>query len=315
MASVWRLGGLTWREFAGRVRAEFTRDNVSGRAAELAYYFVLALFPMLVFLISLLGYFAREGSALRRQLFDYVSAVAPQEASGLVQGVVDQVVRAGGGGKLSLGLLGALWAASSGVAAIVGALNTAYDVEETRPWWKVRLVAVWLTVALSLLIISALVLILYGVPIAGWIAASLGLGRAFTAAWAVLQWPAALLFVLLALAAIYYWAPDVKGRRWRWLTPGSAAGVALWLLASFGLRTYLHYFNTYDATYGSLGVVIVLLLWLYVTGAAVMLGGEINSVVEHAAGLRAADTGGEIPERQTEQVRGVGGLSAGRSGR
>jgi membrane protein len=258
----------------------------------LAYYFVLALFPMLVFLISLFGYFAGEGSALRRELFDYIAAVAPEQAAGLIQGVIDQVVRASGGAKLSLGLLGALWAASSGVAAIVGALNTAYDVEETRPWWKVRLVAVWLTIALSLLIISALVLILYGVPIAGWLASSLGLGRAFTTGWAVLQWPFVLLFVLLAFSLIYYQAPDLKEeRRWRWFTPGAGAGVALWLLASFGMRVYLHYFNTYDATYGSLGVVIVLLLWLYVTGMAVMLGGEINSVIEHAAGLRAPSRG------------------------
>lgn len=296
MASVWRLGGLTWREFARRVGAEFTRDNVLGRAAELAYYFVLALFPMLVFLISLLGYFAGEGSALRQKLFDYIAAVAPQEAAGLIQNVVSQVVRASGGAKLSLGLLGALWAASSGVAAIVGALNTAYDVEETRPWWRVRLVAVWLTVALSLLIISALVLVLYGVPIAGWVAASFGLGRAFTVAWGVLQWPVVLLFVLLAFSVIYYRAPDVKERRWQWVTPGSVSGVALWLLASFGLRTYLRYFNTYDAAYGALGVVIVLLLWLYVTGAALMLGGEINSVIEHAAGRRAAEHGGAHEE-------------------
>ena len=203
----------------------------------------------------------------------------PAQASALINTTVDEVSRASGGGKLSFGLLAALWAASNGMGAISDALNVAYEVKETRPWWRVRLIAIGLTIALSLLILSALALVLFGGHIAGALAAHFMFGSFFKTAWQMLQWLLVLVFVLLAFALIYYIAPDLKERRWYWISPGSVLAVLLWLLVSFAFRLYLHYFNSYSATYGSLGAVIILMLWFYLTGAAVLIGGEVNSEI------------------------------------
>src|ERR671917_818927 len=236
------LGGLAWKELAKRVYAEVMDDDVLGRSAQLSYYFLLALFPALLFLTSLLGYLAGEDSQLRQGLFDYLAAVLPGEASKLVAQTVTDVTQSSGGGKLSFGILATLWAASNGMGAISESLNAAYDVKESRPWWKVRLSAVGLTLALSFLIVSALVLVLYGHDLAEWVAASFGLGTAFELAWKIIQWPIVLAFVLLAFALIYYFAPDLHEHDWKWVSPGAVLGVALWLLVSFAFRTYLQFF-------------------------------------------------------------------------
>lgn len=283
MALMWRLrNGLTWRELVRRVGARIDEDNVLGRSAQLSYYFLLALFPLLLFLTTLLGYFARSGTQLRNNLLSYLSAVMPSSASELIHTTVDEISMAAGGGKLSVGILATLWAASSGVIAISESLNFANDVQESRPWWKARLVAVALTIALAVLIIAALVLMFFGGAIAEKIAASVGLGAAFTVTWKILQWPLLLAFVLLAFSLIYYFAPDLRTRHWRWVTPGSLVGIALWLLVSFAFRAYLHFFNSYSATYGSLGAVIIMMLWFYFTGAAILIGGEIDCAIENA---------------------------------
>lgn len=291
MASLWQLGGLTWAKLARRVWAETNDDDIFGRAAQLSYYFLLALFPLLLFLTSLLGYFAQAGTELRAELLRYLATVVPGQASALINTTVEEVSKASGGGKLSFGLLAALWAASNGMGAICDALNVAYEVKETRSWWKVRLVAVLLTISLSVLILSALALVLFGGHIADWIAARLMYGQVFTAAWKIIQWVLVLAFVLLAFALIYYLAPDLKERRtWAWVTPGSVLAVLLWLLVSFAFRLYLHYFDSYSATYGSLGAVIILMLWFYLTGAAVLIGGEVNSEITFATeGLGKGD--------------------------
>jgi membrane protein len=282
------LGGLSLKELGRRVYTEMVEDGILGYAAQLSYYFLLALFPALLFLTSLLGYFAGEDSQLRAGLFRYLSTVLPGDASQLVAKTVNDVTQGSGGGKLSFGILATLWAASNGMTAISESLNAAYDLKETRPWWKVRLVAVGLTLALSFLIISALVLVLYGHDLADTVAVKYGLGAAFALAWKIVQWPIVLAFVLLFFALIYYFAPDARDQDWKWITPGSVAGVALWLLVSFGFKTYLTYFNSYSATYGSLGAVIILMLWFYFTGAAILIGGEINSEVEDEMAKRGA---------------------------
>src|SRR5947208_4530259 len=186
-ASLWRLGGLSWRELARRVWAETNKDDIFGRAAQLSYYFLLALFPLLLFLTSLLGYFAQAGTELRAELLHYLGTVVPAQASTLINTTIDEVSKSAGGGKLSFGLLAALWAASNGMGAICAALNVAYEVKETRSWWKVRLVAVALTIALSVLILSALLLVLCGGRIADLIAAHFMFGSFFKTAWTILQ--------------------------------------------------------------------------------------------------------------------------------
>jgi membrane protein len=221
------LGGLSWKELAKRVYAETLDDDVLGRAAQLSYYFLLALFPALLFLTSLLGYMAGEDGQLRQGLFNYLSTLLPGDASQLVSKTVTDVTQSSGGGKLSFGILATLWAASNGMGAISESLNAAYDLKETRPWWKVRLTAVGLTLALTLLIVTALVLVLYGHDLADAVAGKFGLGAAFATVWKIVQWPLVLIFVLLAFALIYYFGPDARHQQWKWITPGAVVGVAM----------------------------------------------------------------------------------------
>jgi membrane protein len=282
---------LISKDFLWRVWARAEEDEIFGRSAQLSYYFLLALFPLLLFLITLFGYFNGAGSHLRHKLLSYLGDVMPSSASQLVIETIDQVTAARGGGKLSFGLLAAIWAASSGMNALGQSLNAAYDVRETRSWWKVRLISIALTFALSTLITSALVIVLYGGRLGHSLAALVHEGSAFAVAWKILQWPIALAFVFVTFALIYHFAPDLAAKRRarrlaasdyrrRWVSPGVLVAVALWLLVSLGFRLYLHFFNSYSATYGSLGAVISLMLWFYLTGAAILLGGEINCELE-----------------------------------
>ena len=254
------------------------RDHeIFGRAAQLSYYFLLALFPLLLVLINVLGYMAQEGTAFRERLLLYLAALMPRSAIALVRTTLDEISNASGSGKLSFGLLAALWAASNGVGAISGTLNTAYNVKERRPWWRVRLICVFLTVALAILILAALAIVLYGGTIGEALAARYGFGDFFTSLWTIVQWPIALAFVLTTFNLIYNFAPDLPPGERSWITPGAFVGVGLWLLVSFGFRAYLSFFDSYSVTYGSLGAVIVLMLWFYLTGVAILIGGEVNS--------------------------------------
>jgi len=273
---------------ASRVWKEIGEDDVLGGAAKLAYYFLLALFPLLIFLTSIIGLVLGSGTGLRHALFNYLSQVMPSSAFQLIDKTILEVSTASSAGKLSFGLLAALWAAASGVGAMMESLNTAYDLREKRPWWKQRLVALCLTIALSVLIIGAVIVIFGGSRIAEHLGTSYGFSEAFVVTWKLVQWPIALAFMLLAFALIYYFAPDVRKQNWEWISPGSVIGVVLWLLVSFAFKGYLHFFDSYSKTYGSLGAVIVLMLWLYLTGAAVLVGGEINAEIENAAAERIA---------------------------
>ena len=305
MASLWKLGGLGWRDLAKRVWAEIQADNVFGRAAELSYYFLLALFPFLIFLTSIIGLVLGSGTGTRHALFDYLGRIMPPSAFQLISNTMYEVTESAGGGKLSFGILAALWAASNGLGAITESLNTAYDLEETRPWWKQRLTAIGLTIALSIFIIGALVLVVAGGHIAEWLAAHYGFGPVFPMAWKIIQWPVVLACMTFAFALIYYVAPDFRKQSWQWLTPGSVIGVVLWLLVSLGFRIYLHYFNSYNATYGSLGAVIILMLWLYFTGAAVLIGGEVNSEIENAAAKQGDPEAKEKGEKAPDEKNGA----------
>ena len=306
MASLWKLGNLSWRELAKRVWKEVQEDQIFSRAAELSYYFLLALFPFLIFITSIIGFILGSGTGTRQTLFDYLARVMPPSAYQLISSTMTEVSAASSGGKISFGILAALWAASNGMSAITSSLNAAYDLKESRPWWKERLTAIVLTIALSILIISALLLVVAGGWIAEWLARTYGLGPTFPFAWKIIQWPVVLGCLILAFALIYYFAPDTRKQAWQWLTPGAAIGVALWLLVSIGFRVYLQFFDSYSATYGSLGAVIILMLWLYFTGTAVLIGGEINSEIEHAA----AQQGEPEAKEKGEKAPDVKGGSA-----
>jgi membrane protein len=301
MSSMWKLGGLNWKSLAQRVWKEIQKDEVFGRAAELSYYFLLALFPLLIFLTSVIGLVLGAGTGTRNALFDYLGRIMPPSAFQLIDSTMWEVSASSGGGKISFGILAALWAASNGMGAITQSLNVAYDVEESRPWWKQRLTAVGLTIALSILIISALILVVAGGSIAEGVAGAYGLGSIFALAWKFLQWPVILGFMILAFALIYYFAPDLHDQAWKWLTPGATIGVGLWLVVSVAFRVYLHFFDSYSKTYGSLGAVIILMLWLYFTGAAILIGGEVNSEIENAAAQHGAPEAKEKGEKKPDE--------------
>jgi membrane protein len=283
LSSIWALGGLTWRELARRVWGGMNQNDLLNRAYELAYNFLLALFPLLLFLVALLGALASEGSLLQAHLFFYFQQVLPPAAYSLVVRTLDEITRNSGGGKLTFGLLFALFAGSGGMTQLMSTLNAAYEVREGRSWLRVHVVSVALTVGMSLLIIAALLLILSGASLLEVAGHAVGLSSMLVVVGRVFQWMLAIGFVVLAFALIYYYAPDVKEQHWYWITPGSIVGVLLWATASAGLRAYLHFFNTYSKTYGSLGAVIILMLWFYITGLAFLIGGQINSAIEHAA--------------------------------
>lgn len=291
---VWNLGGLSWKVLGARVWKEIKDDDLFNRAAILGFYFTLALFPLLLFLTALLGLFAQQGTELRDNLLSYLSRVVPASASALIYETVEEVSAGSGGGKLSLGLLAAIWASSNGMLAIIRTLNVAYQIKESRVWWKARLVAIVLTLALALLIITGLTLILYGGQSAEAISGWLGLGGTFTAAWFIMRWLIVIASVFLAFGLIYYFAPNVDKQQLRWLWPGINVAVALWLIVSLGFRLYLSYFDTYTTVYGSLGAVIILMLWFYLTGLAILVGGEVNSEIEKAA-ARAGIEDAKLP--------------------
>jgi len=286
LQSIWSLGGLSIGRLAKKVWAGINDNDLFGLASELAYSFILSLFPLLLFLLSLFGLFASRGSQLQSSLMFYLAQVLPPAGFEVISKTIAEVTRNTGGAKITFGLVLALLTASGGVSAMMSGLNHAYSVRETRPWWKVRGIALLLTIVLAFLVITALVLVLAGDYFANWVAAALHAGPIVVTVWRVLQWIAALFFIMLAFSLIYYYGPDLKEQHWYWITPGSVVGVLVWIGISFAFRAYLHYFNTYSKTYGSLGAVIILLVWFYVTGFAFLVGGQINAEIEHAAALR-----------------------------
>jgi membrane protein len=276
---------------------EIMEGDVSSQASGLAFNFILAFFPLLMFFVSLFGLFAARGGELKANLFLYLSKVLPGPAFHLVNKTIDEIARNTSGGKIAFGIISALWFASGGMSSIISALNSSYGVSERRSWIRVRFLALVLTIAISILTISALILVLVGDVIANFVGAHVHFPLLITA-WDLFQYSVALLFVVISFSLIYFYGPDLKEQHWYWITPGSLLGVILWLMASLGFRAYLHYFNTYGRTYGSLGAVILLLVWLYVAGFAFLLGGKINAEIEHAAAQNGHPEAKALGERE-----------------
>ena len=288
------IGALSLRELASRTWREINEDNVLGSAAELAYYFLLAFFPLLIFLTSLVGFLP----GAQERVIHALTRVAPGEAINLVTMTIEDVVNKRSGGLLSFGLLGALWAASGGVSAVIGTLNVAYDIKDERSWLKVRLVAIGLTIMLAVLIVGGVILIMFGDRFSDWLTEWLSLGAMFKKLWAAVDYALGLALLFLGLEMIYYFGPNVE-QDWKWITPGAIFAVTTLIVASLLFSVYLRFGPGYSATYGSLGAVIVLMLWLYLLGAVILIGGEINSEIAHAAGK---PTKQKVQSAQTQMV-------------
>jgi membrane protein len=279
-----RPSGLTLRRAVIKIWNKLFDDNVFARAAQLAYYWLFSIFPLLIFLTTLLAFLPIQQNLDR--WIGALSAVLPPEAYTLLNNTFQQIARVQRGGLLSFSILLMLWSSSSGMEVLITALNKAYDSAPKRAWWKERLLAIGLTLGLAVFIISALALIFFGESIGAQIARYFGFSGMFETAWAVAQLPIIIALTLLGIELIYYFAPNIErgenGKRWEWFTPGAVFAVGLWLLISFGFRFYVSRFGHFDATYGALGGVMVLMLWLYLTGVAILVGGEINSVFRRA---------------------------------
>jgi membrane protein len=305
--SLWNLEGIPVTVLLRRVWQSLWKDDLFGSAAELGYWFLFALFPTLVSASSLIGLFARHGPQNYDRLLRFASFVVPASAYGFIYQTFNEITAASNDSKVTFGLLVALWAASSGFSAIQDAMNAAYKIKESRPYWKARVAAFFIGTLLSLML-TALLAILLGTDFFArviWLNIwHRTIAESVIIIVRTVGWTIATALLSLIFAVIYYWAPDLKQRCWRWLTPGAAVGMAGWLLASAGLRLYLHFFNNYTATYGSLGAVIVILTWFYLSGLMLLLGGEVNSEIEAAATerhLRAQNA--VVPQSLPEPMR------------
>ena len=302
LRSLWDLQGTSFMTIARRTIHSFDSDNLVSRAAELGFYFLFALFPMLLSASALVGLVARSASDIYVKLLQYLALVVPHDALGIVVDTFNQTTTHSTSGKVTFGFVAAIWSASVGFSAIQDTLNTVYKVRETRPYWKARGQAMLVTVPLSLIVTLTLGCLFAGTWLSHEVRrrilnphAGLASGIAIHLFFDVVT--AAMLTLLFAV--IYYFAPDIKNKRWRWLTPGAAVGIFGWFISSIGLRIYLHYFNSYAVTYGSLGAVIILLTWFYITGLMLLLGAEFNSEIEAAAAECRLKAEGAIPQAAT----------------
>jgi membrane protein len=284
--SPWKLGGLSLIELGRRVWNSLNNHDVFNRAAGLAYYSFFSLFPALILVSAIFGLLAGPGTRLHDMLLQYLGAVLPGAAFQMVQQVVNETTKTAGGAKITFGLLVTLWSASKVMSAVQDTLNAVYDVRRERPYWKAKSIAIALTIVCAILMILALTVILYGDMLADFVGDLVGLSAAFTWTWKIIEWPIAFFFVAMVFSITNYFAPDLEQRHWQWLTPGSVAGMATWIITSVAFRVYLHYFNSYTATYGSLGAVIILLTWFYVTALMLLLGAEVNAEIAKAGGKR-----------------------------
>ncbi len=282
---------IGWGELFKRTIRETIADDGLALAAQMAYYFFFALFPALLFLIALAGSIGTE--SLIDRIIPQLEGTVPPDVVRIVRDQLTQISQSGTGGILTFGALVALWSSSAALVAIINATNRAYDVTEARPWWKQRLTAILLTIGLALFILVSATLVVAGPELASWVASRVGLGAAFEWSWKILQWPVVFALIVTGFALVYYFAPNVE-QEFIWLTPGSLLAALLWIAGSLGLRYYIVNFSSYNETYGAIGGVMVLLLWLYVSGLVLFVGAEMNAEIEHAS-PQGKEAGERVP--------------------
>jgi membrane protein len=297
---LWNLEGIPWRVVAVRTWKSLLSDRLFGHAAELGFYFLFALFPTLFSASSILGLAARSAHQIYDRLLDYLSLLIPTAALGTVLQTFNQTAAAASSGKITFGLIAAIWSASVGISAIQDTLNAVYKIEDTRSFIRARIYAIGLTILLVIIVTMALASMLggdVGAALAYRLIHHRALAFSVAAAGRVIAWSIATLLLALIYAVIYFWAPDWKQSHWHFLTPGGAVGIVGWLVASLGFRVYIHFFHNFSVMYGSLGAVIILLTWFYITGLMLLLGAEINSEIEAAAAEKRLSSGFPASEK------------------
>lgn len=268
-----------WSGIVLRTVREAAADNCLGLSAQMAFYFVLALFPALLFIVALVGYLPFEETL--DGIVTILGAIAPLPVITLVETQLAQIRGEEQASLLTIGIVGALWSSSAAMVAIIEALNRAYDVPEWRAWWRRRLVAVVLAVTVSLLVVIALALLAIGPTLASWLADRIGVGPVAVQVWTLVRWPAMVGVVVLGVNVVYYLAPN-RYRRWQWVTPGSCLATVLWIVSSLLFKQWVAHLGDYAATYGAIASAIVMMLWLYVSSLALLIGAELDGALEKA---------------------------------
>lgn len=295
--------------FFRAVGRTIVRENVVDLAAQLAYYGILALFPFAIFLLTILGYLPIQG--LTEEIFRLLRQVMPREAAELFVGTIQGVVNVKRGWLLLLSLAGSIFTASGGISALIIALDAAYGVEETRPWWRRQLMAIGLTLLSAVMIIIAVAGLILGPSFGHDVSAWFGLGGAFDTVWRWARWPAIVMALSSMLAFLYWACPNIE-QKFKYLTPGSILGVLLWLGATYGFNVYAERLGNYNATYGTLGGGIILLVWIFISSFIIIAGGVANAVIWCAshpgeAKVKACDTGEKGREPEVQRQPGTRG--------
>ena len=275
MAAALKAVGLGWRELIRAIWRRTAEANVANRSAELAFWFLLGFFPMLLCVTSMVSMLSSAPGS-QGTLMKYVGEVLPSAASHLVRQVLAQTT---GRGRIWVSLLFALWSSSSATSGLIDTLNAIYNLKESRPWWKSRLIAVALAIAMGVLLTTATIIVMYG-PI---ILHKIAPGSAPLYVWNITQWLAAAVLLILALLCLYRFAPNTQEKKWKWLLPGSIVATVVWMAVSILFKVYVRHFSHFGLLYGSLGTLIILMFWFYLSGIAILVGGGINAILEDAA--------------------------------
>src|SRR5687768_155937 len=270
---------LPWTELVKRTIKDANEDDVLGLAAQLSYYFLLALVPAFVCVLALTSFLPPN---FLQDMVASISGFAPPDVVRILNDQLNNIANGSNSGIFTFGLLMALWSSSAAMVSITSSLNRAYDIDEARPWWKVRLTAISLTLGVAVFVVVAFGLVMIGPSLADRVAAVVGFGPVFAMAWKVLQWPLVFVMIAIGIGLIYYFAPDAD-QDWEWITPGAVLATILWMIASLAFKVYVANFGNYNESYGSLGGVIVLMLWFYISALAVLVGAEMNAEIEHAS--------------------------------
>ena len=261
-----------------RTISESSHDHITDWAAALTYYGLLALFPALIVLVAILGLFA-DPQVTAQKISQIVTEIGPSSGAQTFAGPIKSLTshQSAAGVLLIVGIAAALWSASGYVGAFIRASNAIYGTPEGRPIWKLRPLQVLITLVVVLLVAALLLAIMLTGPIVDAVAGPLGIGSTATTIWDIAKWPVMLAVALTIVGILYYTAPDVSHRSFRWLTPGAVVAIVTWLIASAAFAFYVANFGSYDKTYGTLGGVVVLLVWLWITNLALLFGHELNA--------------------------------------
>lgn len=284
-----RIWLIHFRDALVRAYRDVLKNHTMAFAAGLSYYFVLSLFPLLIALAAVVGYLPIPH--LFSHILDVMARVVPPDSMGLVRKIVASVISPSKGKLLTVGLIGTLWSASSGFASMIEALNVAYDVPETRPYWKTRSLAFLLTFLIGLLMVIALSVLIVGPTFGSWLANKVDLGPEFVIVWPYLRWGVSIGFTVLAVELLYFIAPNVRHKFLHTL-PGALFGVGGWIGLSYLLGLYFQHFSGFNKTYGTLGAAIALFMWFYWTSLSILIGAEINSELLQITG------NGKLPLKQ-----------------